>query len=294
MNPRPFLLILALAATVRAAEPDGATLFTQNCVACHQPDQQLVGPSLAEIRDLYTGKPEEFVKWSIAPQKKRPTAIEMPSMAHLGEPALRAIHAHILKISQGVVAKKGGDSDRFGASPTQATRPLVQRIFLPNASPAAIAVALDDRVSLCWDAGPCRLRYAWTGGFIDGFPYWRGNGSGLAKIVGKTRYTEPEPLFPAAATPEFHGYELDPAGFPTFLYDLGATAIRESYRPLDGEAGFERRIQLSPAPSAALVLNFPDIPEKTGIRTSAGKWNGAALTLASAEAADFTLTHVFP
>ena len=70
------------------------------------------------MRSLYDGKLDDFVKWSIAPQKKRPGAIKMP-----------------------------------------------------DASPASIAVALDDTNSLCWDAGTCRLRYAWTGGFIDGFPY---------------------------------------------------------------------------------------------------------------------------
>jgi hypothetical protein len=292
MNPRS-LLLLAFATGVRAATPDGAVLFEQNCVACHQPDQELVGPSLAEIRDLYTGKSEEFVRWSIAPEKKRPTAIEMPSMAHLGEPALLAIHAHIMEISKGLRAKKGGDSDRFGAAPTQALRPIVQRIFLPDASPASIAVALDERASFCWDAASCRLRYAWTGGFIDGFPYWRGNGSSLAKVIGKIRYTEAAPIFPEA-TVRFLGYELDASGFPSFLYQLGTTAVRESYQPHAGQPGFERRIQLAPAPTASLTITFPDTPEKTGIRVSKGKWDGATLTLSPAEAADFTLIHVFP
>ena len=52
-------------------------------------------------------------------------------------------------------------------------RPLLYRIFMPDASPAAIAVALPHGVSYCWDAGTCHLRYAWIGGFVDPMPVWR-------------------------------------------------------------------------------------------------------------------------
>ena len=52
-------------------------------------------------------------------------------------------------------------------------RPLMYRIFMPEASPAAIAVALKHGQNYCWDAGQCRLRYAWYGGFVDPWPVWR-------------------------------------------------------------------------------------------------------------------------
>ena len=42
-------------------------------------------------------------------------------------------------------------------------RPLMYRIFMPDASPAAIAVGLKHGQNYCWDAGQCRLRYAWYG-----------------------------------------------------------------------------------------------------------------------------------
>lgn len=287
------LATLVILVTASAQPPDGATLYSQNCAACHQLDQALVGPSLVEIRSLYTGKPEDFVKWSIAPQKKRPTAIEMPSMAHLGEPALLAIHAHMLKLADGVVEKPAAKGDRYATSPTQAVRPLVLRIFMPDAGPASIAVALDDRVSLCWDAGPCRLRYAWTGGFIDGFPYWRGNGHGLATVLGNIRYTETSPLIDNLE-PRFKGYHLDEQGHPTFRYSIGALDVRESYQPLTGkEPGFTRKFSLALPVTAPLALTFPDAPEKTGIRSDKGTWAGNILTLPEGTA-EFTLTHVFP
>ncbi len=293
MRFRSSLFLIASVAAAHAEERDAATLFTQNCAPCHQLDQEIVGPSLAEMRDLYAGKPADFVKWSIAPEKKRPHAIAMPSMAHLDEESLRAIHAHIMEISEGVAVKKASNADSFAASPTQAARPLVQRIFMPDAGPASIAVALNDRISFCWDAGPCRLRYVWTDGFIDGFPYWRGNGSSQARVLGKIRYTEPE-LAPGGDPPRFQGYELDAEGYPTFVYRLGETSVRESYRPVDGQAGFERRVRLEPTPSSPLVLKFPGAPAETGIHASAGQWSGDTLILSPAEAGDFTLIHVFP
>ena len=72
--------------------------------------------------------------------------------------------------------------------PTPAV-PLVSAILLP----AAIAVALPGKVSYCFDAAECRLRYAWTGGFIDGSPYWKGNGSSQAAVTGEIVYRETAP-----------------------------------------------------------------------------------------------------
>jgi cytochrome c551/c552 len=59
---KPILFTLAAALTAASAAPDGKLLFTTNCSACHMLDQMVVGPSLAEIRGIYNGKPDEFVK----------------------------------------------------------------------------------------------------------------------------------------------------------------------------------------------------------------------------------------
>jgi cytochrome c551/c552 len=285
------LLFSIFASTLsHADEPDGASLFTVNCSACHSLDQSVVGPSLVEIRSLYLNKPDDFVKWAVAPQKKRPNTVDMPSMVHVGEPGLRAIYKHVMAVAEGAQAKKAEDGDAFAASPTQALRPLVQRIFLPDAGPAAIAVALDQNTSLCWDASNCRFRYAWTGGFIDGFPYWRGNGNGLADIKGTRRYTEPESIFPHL-TPSFKGYRLT-AGLPVFHYTSGPQTIHETFQPLANGTGFTRSFTLSPAPTENLVLTFPaDQPVKT--TSDVGSWNNNTLTLTPAQAQNFTLTHLF-
>ncbi|HQS06969.1 MAG TPA: plastocyanin/azurin family copper-binding protein, partial [Daejeonella sp.] len=45
--------------------------------------------------------------------------------------------------------------------------PYIYRVFIDGASPAAIAVSLPGDLSYCWDAGTCKLRFAWRGGFLD-------------------------------------------------------------------------------------------------------------------------------
>lgn len=288
---KPVLSFFAATALFVSAEPDGAQLFTNNCSACHLPDQGVVGPSLVEIRTLYDGKPDDFVKWSIAPEKKRENMIEMPSMVHVGEEGLLAIYQHIMEISKGVEEKETKGGDPYVTSPVQTKRPQVQRIFMPDASPAAIAVALDDSVSLCWDAGLCRLRYAWNGGFIDGYPYWRGNGSSVATILGNVRYVEEASPFPNAEDYRFLGYRIEDE-LPVFQYHLGDRKVTESFKALGKAAGFERSFTINPTPSEPLEMTFPT-DQKVELSSDKGTWTGTTLKLSPTEAASFTITTTF-
>ena len=82
---------------------------------------------------------------------------------------------------------------------------------MPDASPAAIAVALEHGQNFCWDAGQCRLRYVWYGAFVDPWPVWRGNGNGLAKVLG-TKYWESDlvgtiQIGNIESKPKFLGYK---------------------------------------------------------------------------------------
>lgn len=285
--------ILFLAATVAfaPAAPDGEQLFTTNCSACHMLDQMVVGPSLAEIRTLYDGKPDEFVKWTLAPQKKRAGVIEMPSMVHVGEEGLREIYTHVMKISKGVTAKKQEEGDPYAASPVHVSRPQVQRMFMPNAGPAAIAISLDEKTSLCWDAGECRLRYAWTGGFIDGYPYWKGNGSSLAKIAGKVRYEESSAPIPLGEPSEFLGYRIE-KGLPVLRYRMGPQYVTETFSPLPDGGGFSRKFTLDPPLKDAQTVVFPSDQNIT-YGSDKGEWSGGSLTLQSADTSEFTISFSF-
>lgn len=280
-----YILITAMA-WAAAAEPDGKMLFTQNCSACHVLDQALVGPSLVEIHTLYGENPDGFVEWCNAPGKKRPEAIDMPSMAHLGEENLLAIRQYILSISDGVAEKKVTGLDAFA---NQTAGPKVQRIFMPDAGPAAIAVALDATTSLCWDAGVCRLRYAWTGGFIDGYPYWKGNGSRLATVVGEIRYVESVSPFGGETPVRFHGYDLVER-LPVFRYSAGGLEVGESFKALPEGKGIQRHFTV--ATNKHLSLTFP-ANAKISITSNRGTLAGGVLRLTADEARDFTLTQTF-
>lgn len=247
----PFLGLQPLAAQdITAQLAIGKAQYETHCVACHQLDAQLVGPSLIEIAGLYRKNPKGFVQWAIAPEKKRADAIEMPSMAHVGEDNLLAIHAYVLDLTKGkklapTTKKRQGDPH-----PLAIERPLVQRIFIPDASPAAIAVALPESdLNYCFDAALCRLRYVWQGEeFLDGWPYWRSNGNSYASPKGKRVYTEEEaPFGPATKTertapPKFLGYTVDKEGLPTFRYrDLG-TIYTETLTALPSGRGIMRKV----------------------------------------------------
>ena len=56
-------------------------------------------------------------------------------------------------------------SEELTAEPTDLplSKAKLVRTFMPGSSPAAIAVALPGGHAYCWDAGNCRLRYAWQG-----------------------------------------------------------------------------------------------------------------------------------
>ncbi len=117
-------------------------------------------------------------------------------------------------------------------------RPFLYRMFMPDAGPAALAIALPGELNCCWDAGACRLRYVWTGAFVDNHAYWKGNGNGKAKLLGTRTFTADAaaPLrFTTGAEPavRFRGYALV-QGYPEFHYELDGATVTETLREAEG------------------------------------------------------------
>lgn len=240
-----------------------------NCAACHAVDQVLVGPSLVEIGGIYRDNPDGFLKWCVAPQHKRPGAIEMPSMAHLGEPVLRELHKYILSQSAGKKEQKKSDKDPFALPAAQVRRPQVQRIFLPDSSPAAIAVALPGDLSFCFDASECRLRYVWKGGFIDGWSYWKGSGTSQATLSGDVIYREVRfpftwELAGKELPPKFLGYRVGKDGLPTFRYRRGGVTWMETIKPLSDGTGIERQFELDAGKAMSVAAEKAVVTSTTG------------------------------
>ena len=124
--------------------------------------------------------------------------------------------------------------------------PMLYRIFMPDAGPAAIAVALNATEAYCFDAGKCYLRYAWSGGFVDNSEHWKGNGNKLAKIVGKV-YWRDSTSFPFRVglardipTVHFKGYSLKDR-LPTFKYLLNEIEVTETIILNKNGQGIDRK-----------------------------------------------------
>ncbi|MBQ96546.1 MAG: hypothetical protein CMP30_00960 [Roseibacillus sp.] len=134
-------------------------------------------------------------------------------------------------------------SDPFYTTPSMRQRPQVRRIFMPEAGPAAIAVAVNDDLHYCWDAGECRLRYIWKGDFIDGWSVFKGNGNGLASIEGDVLLREEANplgslLSQGSAQPKFLGYSITD-GLPSFRWKTSDFVVEETIKPTtDGKALF--------------------------------------------------------
>jgi azurin len=173
------------------------------------------------------------------------------------------------------------------------TLPAVSRTFLPESGPASIAVALPGGQSYDFDAGVSYLRYAWSGGFVDNFPHWRGNGNAYADVLGEVWYRSkvhfPWRVGASDSLPEvrFKGYRLVDGGYPEFSYTVGGAEVRELVKPRSGGPGIVRTFEIQ----TDQPLRFVTDPEG-GARfaASAGQMQGKVLTLSPAQARHFTLT----
>ena len=288
LRPTRLTIILTLLLSVAVRAQQGQELYQVFCASCHMADRFHVGPSLIEIGKLYGEKPDEFVAWCHAPKQKRKGVIQMPSMAHVDAPKLRQIHGWIVSSTKGKKEVEVKGLDGFRASPSMRRRPLVQRIFMPDAGPAAIAVAANDEWHFCWDAGPCRLRYVWKGDFIDGWPVWRGNGDAYAKVRGQVLLREKRTPLPVAADAKarFLGYRMKD-GLPTFHYLLGRVKVSERITPLLDGWGLKRRFELKDAPAGwKLTLTAA---EKMMYTSEDGTFEGLVFTPSKGKERAFTI-----
>lgn len=174
-------------------------------------------------------------------------------------------------------------------------RPYVQRVFMPGASPAAIAVALPGTLNYCWDATVCRLRYVWNGDFIDASEHWRGNGDALARVPTAPWWTGPQ----EGATIRFGAPDADPPplvfggyrtveSLPEFRYQAGSARVNERLFPGPDQRSLSIRYRIVDAPGQV----FLPLPPASGVtwKSSAGLIESDRLVLTPEEAREFILT----
>ncbi|MEO0414113.1 MAG: cytochrome c [Verrucomicrobiota bacterium] len=201
------------------------------------------------------------------------------------------------------------------------TAPVIARTFMPGATPAAFAVALPGGHNFCWDAGECRLRYAWSkGGFIrNNKRHWSSNGKPVAEYEGTPYYlarsshikpedTEKlarvdikEPIYDSTQAtdfpfeikgekglPEYLGYRLV-EGHPEFIYQLGSVKIHEKITSTEQLDGIIRHFKVEPATAISLNLTASDDCETINSHGSIGE--EGALNLSASDSEAFTITH---
>lgn len=169
--------------------------------------------------------------------------------------------------------------------------PYHYRVFIAGASPAAIAVSLPDSLSYCWDAGECKLRFAWKGGFLDNSDLWKGKGDALAKVQGAVFFNG-APAYPftfkgVAPVASYKGYRLV-ARYPEFHYTVNGAHVYELIKPAAGGNGIVRHFRVT-GHTKDVVFYAP--PQK-GLRyeSSAGKWEEDKLLLTALQAREFSIT----
>lgn len=158
--------------------------------------------------------------------------------------------------------------------PYRLTLPAVYRTFMPDCGPAAIAVGLpgpDGGQSYVFDAGQCRLRYAWSGGFVDNTQQWDGKGQRLTKVVGEI-YFRDTGGFPwrigqaGGSVPQFKGYRLVNR-YPEFRYVVDGVDVRELIKPLSTGTGLVRTFTIAPTKQTVVFLaaNQPGLQLKSSV-----------------------------
>ncbi|HEV7868226.1 MAG TPA: LamG-like jellyroll fold domain-containing protein [Chthoniobacteraceae bacterium] len=173
------------------------------------------------------------------------------------------------------------------------TRPYLYRTFLRDSGPASIAVALPGEQNYCWDAGSCRLRYAWRGGFLDPLPHWREKGDGFAEVTGRIywRAGADFPLrigardrVPAA---KFRGYRLRDR-YPEFHYELDGVEVRELIKPPHHGSGLAVTLTIAAANSPVFYVTDPE--GGATFTSDVGAFDKGVLVLTAGQARAFTVT----
>lgn len=170
--------------------------------------------------------------------------------------------------------------------------PTMNRLFMPESSPASIAVGMEKGQSYNWDAGYSFLRYAWDGGYIDASEQWEAKAHEVAEIEGNIYYRNTTG-FPfrigrqdSIPKPEFKGYRLID-GYPQFMYKMGNILVYELIVPAGSTSGFEIKYMLENVNQPIwYVLSNNDVQ----VRVSKGTIKENMVKLTAKQATEFSIS----
>ncbi|WP_414663927.1 hypothetical protein [Horticoccus sp. 23ND18S-11] len=147
----------------------------------------------------------------------------------------------------------------------------VQRTFMPEAHPGAIALTLPNGPGVCLDPVRGGINYIWDGDFVDLRPRWLTKQGEPARIFGEIFYREKawQPLRSGSPTsaPDFHfrGYTLQ-AGLPEFHYVIDGRDVFETISAAPQGTGIVRRFRVGPGARPLWVNLEPQASADVDVR----------------------------
>jgi mono/diheme cytochrome c family protein len=211
------------------------------CINCHdfaghRSAGDLRGPDMTEMHARV--RTDWLLRWLHEPSRLQP-GTAMP--AFFGDmPAAQAkakmdAIVHALAVGKALSLPEGLLDQPQNYRLLVRDEPVVFRTFIADSSTRSIAVGLPGGVNYVFDAEQCRVRYAWSGEFLDVAKVWTGRGGGQAAALGKRFFTAPagHPLRignpDAEPTVKFRGYRLM-AKFPEFDFEVNGVPVRQRVR----------------------------------------------------------------
>ena len=180
------------------------------------------------------------------------------------------------------------------AHPYKLTPPYLYRAYMEDASPASIAVHLPGRLSYCWDASTCELRYAWTGDFVDNSGLWKGKPNSVAKVLGEKFFTIKvrNPLRTGNASvpvSEYKGYRLVDR-YPEFHYTVNGVDVYEIIKANEDGTALIRTFRIPDAAGDVWFIKHPS--DGALYESSSGTWQSDKMKISGKDASNFTITMI--
>ena len=189
--------------------------------------------------------------------------------------------------------------DWAAARPIPGAKTLLQRTYLNQAYPGAIAITFPQGPSLCYDIVRGGINYVSDGDFADLHPWWTGrHGAPIrdfgARISGDVFYRE-NTLAPgthlgsgtADSAYHYHGYRMKGL-YPELSYTVDDREVREELRPTADAAGVVRIFRLQPGKTPFWLKIEPG--EESSVMVEGAVWEGGFIHFDGTGRGEFTVT----
>jgi cytochrome c2 len=227
------------------------------CINCHdfrgeKSIGQLRGPDLTEMNARI--RTDWLQRWLWEPARIQPGTAMPAFFSGLPKEKAEGMIASILHAlwagpDMPFPPGLGGAGESFVQKVS--SEPVLLRTFMPESSPRSLAVGLPGGQNYCFDAQLGRLRYAWSGEFIDMKPAWGNRGGEPAIPLGKVWFKAGEEFPLRIGSPDakvkvvFRGYRYE-GKTPVMLYLVNDVTVAEKISALPDGKGLVREFQMAP------------------------------------------------